>query len=125
MVVEDQKAYLKSKLEVDRVLEDFRHVHNSTRDFIGRMQEESRSVAKEIAGAVRSLQFQDRINQRIGHVIAELDRIKLDLSTYCGDVELDTQPILRQLSNSYTMHEERDVINGVQQEVSAGDVELF
>jgi CheY-like chemotaxis protein len=84
MVVADQKAYRKSKLEVDRVLENFRYVHNSTREFIGKMQEESRSVAIEISGAVRNLQFQDRINQRISHVVAELDRIKSDLSAHCG-----------------------------------------
>lgn len=125
MVVEDQKAYRKSKLEVDRVLEDFRLMNNSTRDFIGRMQEESRGVAREIAGAVRSLQFQDRINQRIGHVVAELDRIKSDLRIHCADVELDFKPILEHLSNSYTMHEERNVLDGTHQETAAGDVELF
>jgi len=125
MVVEDQKAYRKSKLEVDRVLEDFRMMNHSTREFIGKMQEESRSVAKEIAGAVRSLQFQDRINQRIGHVVAELDRIKSDLSLHCADVELDTQPILEHLAHSYTMHEERKVLGGAEQQSAAGDVELF
>lgn len=124
MVVEDQKAYLKSKAEVDRVLEDFRFMHNSTREFILKMQEESRSVAKEISGAVRSLQFQDRINQRIGHVVAELDRIKADLSAHCVDVEMDDAPILRHLSESYTMREERNVVGDCQQD-SAGDVELF
>ncbi len=125
MVVEDQKAYRKSKIEVDRVLEDFRLMHNSTREFIGKMQEESRGVTKEIAGAVRTLQFQDRINQRISHAVGELDRIKLDLSTYCTDVELDAAPILLHLSSSYTMQEERNVLGGAQQDSAAGDVELF
>ena len=125
MVVEDQKAYHKSKIEVDRVLEDFRFMHNSTREFIGKMQEESRGVAKEIAGAVRSLQFQDRINQRIGHVVAELDRIKADFSIHCADVKLDAKPILEHLSNSYTMQEERHVLGGAQGEVASGEVELF
>jgi methyl-accepting chemotaxis protein len=125
MVVEDRKAYMKSKLEVDRVLEDFRLMHRSTREFIGKMQEEGRNVAKEIAGAVRTLQFQDRINQRIGHVVEELERIKADLSTHCADVDLDAESILQQLADSYTMHEERNVLGGGQQEISAGDVELF
>ena len=125
MVVEDQKAYLKSKTEVDRVLIDFRLMHNSTREFIARMQNESESVAKEISGAVRSLQFQDRISQRIAHVVEELDRIKVDLGAHCGNTELDEQRILKQLSESYTMQEERNVIDGHPQEISSGDVELF
>ncbi len=125
MVVEDQKAYLKSKREVDRVLADFRGMHNSTREFILKMQTESANVAKEIAGAVRSLQFQDRINQRLGHVVAELDRIKSDLGSQCSDVDLDEHPILEQLSNSYTMHEERKVLGSIQSEIAPGEVELF
>jgi methyl-accepting chemotaxis protein len=125
MVVKDQKAYSKSKIEVDRVLDDFRFMHNSTREFIGKMQAESQSMAKEIAGAVRTLQFQDRINQRITHVVAELDRIKTDLGTHCADVELDERRILRQLSDSYTMYEERNVIDRSQNNTPPGDVELF
>jgi methyl-accepting chemotaxis protein len=125
MVVEDQKAYQRSKLEVDRVLEDFRLMHNSTREFIARMQEESQGVAKEIAGAVHSLQFQDRINQRISHVVEELDRIKSELSVHCRDVDLDSRPILNHLSSTYTMQEERNVLGSAAQETAAGDVELF
>ena len=125
MVVEDQKAYMRSKVEVDRVLADFRIMHNSTREFIGKMQTESESVAKEISGAVRSLQFQDRISQRIAHVVAELDRIKTELGAHCSDIEMDEQPILRQLSESYTMREERNVLGVSPQESAAGDIELF
>jgi methyl-accepting chemotaxis protein len=125
MVTEDQRAYQKSKLEVDRVLEDFRLMHNSTREFISRMQEESRGVAQEIAGAVRSLQFQDRVSQRISHVVAELERIKSELRAHCEDVELDSQPILAHLSTTYTMHEERNVLGVAQPEMAAGDIELF
>lgn len=125
MVIEDQKAYLRSKVDVDRVLADFRLMHNSTREFISKMQTESESVAKEISGAVRTLQFQDRISQRIAHVIQELDRIKTDLGAHCADVEMDEQPILRQLSESYTMREERNVLGRSQQEAAAGDIELF
>jgi methyl-accepting chemotaxis protein len=125
MVTEDQRAYQKSKLEVDRVLEDFRLMHNSTREFISKMQEQSRGVAQEIAGAVRSLQFQDRVNQRISHVVDELERIKSELRAHCADVDLDTQGILKHLSSTYTMHEERNVLGGAESEMAAGDVELF
>jgi methyl-accepting chemotaxis protein len=125
MVMKDQKAYMTSRVEVERVLADFRFMHNSTREFICKMQAESNSVAKEISGAVRGLQFQDRISQRIGHVVAELERIKTDLGAHCSDIVMDEKPVLQQLSESYTMHEERKVIGSCQQESIAGDVELF
>jgi methyl-accepting chemotaxis protein len=125
MVGEDQKAYRKSKLEVDRVLEDFRCMHNSTREYVGKMQEEGLGVAKEIAGAVVALQFQDRVNQRIGHVVAELDRIKSGLGVHCADVQFDAQSSLQHLSNSYTMRDERNVVGGAQPEAPCDDVEFF
>lgn len=100
-------------------------MHNSTRQFISTMQEESRGVAQEIAGAVRSLQFQDRVSQRISHVVGELERIKSELHAHCEDVELDTRGILEHLSSTYTMHEERNVLGGAQSDMAAGDVELF
>ena len=72
MAADDQKALERSKTEVDRVLEDFRRMHGYTQSFITKMTQENASVADEIGSAVRSLQFQDRINQRMEHVIGEL-----------------------------------------------------
>jgi hypothetical protein len=48
MVTEDQRAYQKSNLEVDRVLQDFRLMHNSTIEFIGRMQEKAAVWRKKL-----------------------------------------------------------------------------
>ena len=86
---EDQKIFERSKLDVDRVLEDFRRMHGHTRYFIQQMTEESASVAEEIASAVHSLQFQDRINQRIGHVINEFETLRNVFANYCGGVQVD------------------------------------
>ena len=72
MAADDRKALERSKTEVDRVLEDFRRMHGHTQGFIAKMTRENAFVADEIGSAVRSLQFQDRINQRMEHVIGEL-----------------------------------------------------
>lgn len=124
MAAEDQKALEQSKQEVDRVLEDFRRMNGHTRQFVEKMTRENASVVDEISSAVRSLQFQDRINQRIGHVIRELDCLRDALASHTHDVQVDSQMIIDRLSNVYTMHEERSVL-GQTDSGSAGDVELF
>jgi methyl-accepting chemotaxis protein len=125
MAAEDRKALEKSKLEVDRVLEDFRRMHAHTQHFIENMTRENASVADEIASAVRSLQFQDRINQRMGHVIGELDSLRNVFARHCQDVTVDSQAILERLSSLYTMHEERTVLGSSESGSADNDVELF
>jgi methyl-accepting chemotaxis protein len=125
MAADDHKAMEKSKQEVDRVLEDFRRMHGHTREFIEKMTRENASVVDEISAAVRSLQFQDRINQRMGHVIGELDGLKKALSRHCQHVEIDSKAVLERLANLYTMHEERTVLGTDDSALSEGDVELF
>ena len=125
MASEDQKALEVSKLEVDRVLEDFRRMHSHTRHFIEKMTQENASVADEISSAVRSLQFQDRINQRMGHVIGELDALRNIFAKHCSNVTVDSRAILERLSNLYTMHEERSVLGSGEASSNDSDVELF
>jgi methyl-accepting chemotaxis protein len=125
MAADDHKAMEKSKQEVDRVLEDFRRMHGHTRQFIEKMTQENASVVEEISAAVRALQFQDRINQRMGHVIGELDGLKKALSRHCQHVEVDSKAVLERLSSLYTMHEERTVLGTNDSALSEGDVELF
>jgi len=124
MAAEDRRALERSKTEVDRVLEDFRRMHGHTRNFIQKMTQENASVADEIASAVRSLQFQDRINQRMGHVIGELESLRGTFAMHTKDVHVDSKAILDRLSRLYTMHEERSVV-GNDDSSGAGDVELF
>ncbi len=125
MAADDQRALERSKQEVDRVLEDFRRMHGHTRQFIETMTRENASVADEISAAVRSLQFQDRINQRMAHVIGELELLRTAFTKHCDGVSVDTQSVLNRLSSLYTMHEERSVLGNGDAASNAGDVELF
>jgi methyl-accepting chemotaxis protein len=125
MAADDQKAMEKSKLDVDRVLEDFRRMHAHTRQFIEQMTKENAAVVEEISSAVRSLQFQDRVSQRMSHVIGELDALRQALSKHCQNVEVDSKAVLERLSKLYTMHEERTVLGANDSGLSDGDVELF
>jgi methyl-accepting chemotaxis protein len=125
MAAEDRRALERSKLEVNRVLADFRRMDEYTRKFIAAMTQESAGVAEEISSAVRALQFQDRINQRMVHVVDELNTLRVSLGEHCKDVNIDGQEVARRLSNMYTMHEERRVIGTDESDLSEGDVELF
>jgi methyl-accepting chemotaxis protein len=125
MAADDQKAMERSKQEVDRVLDDFRRMHGHTRQFIEKMTRENASVVDEISAAVRSLQFQDRINQRMGHVIGDLEALRQVLSRHCRHVEIDSKAVLDRLASLYTMHEERTVLGSNDSALDAGDVELF
>jgi len=125
MAADDQKAMEKSKLEVDRVLEDFRRMNAHTRQFIEKMTQENASVADEISSAVRSLQFQDRINQRMAHVVGELEAMRSVFAKHTREVNVDTTAVIDRLSNLYTMHEERSVLGTNDSALNEGDVELF
>ena len=125
MAADDQKALEKSKLEVDRVLEDFRRMNAHTRQFIEKMTQENASVADEISSAVRSLQFQDRINQRMAHVVGELEAMRSVFAKHTQEVKVDTTAVIDRLSSLYTMHEERSVLGTNDSALNEGDVELF
>jgi methyl-accepting chemotaxis protein len=126
MAADDQRAMERSKQEVDRVLEDFRRMNGHTRQFIEKMTRENASVVDEISAAVRSLQFQDRISQRMAHVIGELDGLRKAFSKHTQNVTVDSKAVMDRLSSLYTMHEERSVLGGSSDaSLSDGDVELF
>jgi len=125
MAADDQKAMERSKQEVDRVLEDFRRMNGHTRQFIEKMTRENASVVDEISAAVRSLQFQDRISQRMAHVIGELEGLRKAFARHTQNVEVDSKAVMDRLSSLYTMHEERTVLGTNDSALNEGDVELF
>jgi methyl-accepting chemotaxis protein len=125
MAAEDQKALEKSRLRVDRVLDDFRRMHGFTRRFVEKVTEENALVADEISSAVHSLQFQDRVNQRMAHVVGELDRLRTIFARHCQNVNVDSQAVLERLSAAYTMQEERRVVGDQDSTPKEFDEELF
>jgi methyl-accepting chemotaxis protein len=124
----DQVSLQSSRQDVERTISQFRTTLESTRQFIGAMVIEGETLSSDIFGAVRSLQFQDRTNQRISHVIDEIDRMHGHLSACLGDspgAGVDGTE-LADLTRHYTMAEERAAA-GTGNETSAmpGDVEFF
>jgi hypothetical protein len=129
----DRISIQTSHMDVEHTMGQFRTTLNSTREFIGAMVIEGETLSADIFGAVRSLQFQDRTNQRILHVTEEIGRIHDSLSACLGasagegvDGTLMADLAMADLARRYTMAEERMAAgSGKETLATAGDVELF
>jgi len=113
-----------SRLEVDGSLRDLQIAHGEMKEMLTGMTEEGALLATDIGAAVRGLQFQDRISQRIAHVVEDLDTIHVRLTNRFGDVVAGNIASDEGFS-AYTMQEEREVAGIGAPEAAGGDVELF
>jgi hypothetical protein len=109
---------------VDESLRDLQAAHSEMAEMLNGMTTEGALLATDISSAVRGLQFQDRISQRIGHVVADLDTLCARLKIHAGQVAPGATAADEGFS-AYTMQEEREVAGIGEAEASAGDVELF
>jgi methyl-accepting chemotaxis protein len=117
-----------SRRDVEHTMSQFRMALDSTSEFIGAMVTEGETLSAEIFGAVRSLQFQDRTNQRIAHVTEEIDRMHHDLSACldASDRENFDGTLVADHARRYTTAEERAAAGAREETLAtAGDVELF
>jgi methyl-accepting chemotaxis protein len=119
----DSERVEQCRREVDGSLEDLQAAHSEMAELLNGMTAEGTLLATDIGSAVRGLQFQDRISQRIGHVIADLDTLCARLQQV-GNAAPDAAAPDGGFS-VYTMREEREVGGVSETESSAGDVELF
>jgi methyl-accepting chemotaxis protein len=110
--------------EVDASLRDLQAAHNKMAEMLNGMTEEGTRLASDIGSAVRGLQFQDRVSQRIAHVVADLETLSARLVMNVGNVTNGVAAADEGFS-AYTMREEREVAGVGESESSGGDVELF
>ena len=80
---------------------------------------ESQSVANEISDVLVALQFQDRVSQVLGHVGADMDRLKGEIDGARAAVAagqragtLDEQAWLAELAKTYTTPEQHSLHRG-------------
>jgi len=92
--------------EVDESLKDLQGAHDEMKTMLTGMTEEGASLSQEIGAAVRGLQFQDRANQRIGHVVEDLETLRAQLADRFAD-GLNLETASGEGFSNYTMHEER------------------
>lgn len=114
-----------SRQEVADTSEALALNHQSLRQNACEGTELSRSLAREISAAVIGLQFQDRVHQRLGHVIHALEQMQAALGQALPTLDdahaaERTALVQERLHGTYTMWEERQ-----EEAPSSGDVELF
>ena len=121
----DERLFETSQREVEDALREFRGVHMALEEMLTNMASESRIVTHEIEAAVRALQFQDRVNQRIGHIVEELGLLYTELREKCPIRSELAEAALAAFSSRFTMHEEWRLLSGGEQAAQGGEIELF
>jgi len=121
---QDHKRVQQFRLEVDESLREMQTTHSEMKCMLSGITDAGALLANDIGAAVRGLQFQDRTNQQIAHVVEDLDTMQARLTTHFGPAP-DGGTTLDQGFSDYTMHEERVIAGIGGMESAAGDVELF
>ena len=119
----DSERVEQCRCEVDGSLQDLQAAHSEMTEVLNGMTAEGTLLATDIGSAVRGMQFQDRISQRIAHVVADLDILSAHLK-HVGNFAPGAVAADEGFS-AYTMREERAVGGAGEAEASGGDVELF
>jgi methyl-accepting chemotaxis protein len=120
----DRERVEQCRLKVDESLKDLQSAHGDMKQMLTGMTEDGALLASDIGAAVRGLQFQDRTNQRISHVVEDLDTLRARLAARFG-AEAGAESVFHTGFSDYTMQEERAVAGIGETESGAGDVELF
>jgi methyl-accepting chemotaxis protein len=119
----DSERVEQSRREVNESLRDLQAAHGEMAKMLNGMASEGALLATDISSAVRGMQFQDRISQRIAHVVADLDTLSARLE-HVGNFAPGA-PAADEGFSAFTMREERAVGGSNEREASGGDVELF
>jgi hypothetical protein len=89
-------------------------LHQQTRDSLERNTQENSRLAGDIASAVMGLQFQDRVKQRVEHVVEALESVERVLAGArqpAAEGSGSGSDLLAGVHSSYTMQAERDAHN--------------
>ncbi|MCU0713931.1 MAG: methyl-accepting chemotaxis protein [Pirellula sp.] len=130
----DAKRLSQSKQEAEALLSYIHSDHNRMTESLAETEKIGRELQGNISNAVMSLQFQDRVSQRIHHVVDSLKVLRSRAEETADPVwqnEAETRclQLLQQLSSQYTMESERAaLLNDKKTGVPSSetfDVELF
>jgi len=105
----DTKSLGFSMAKIREVLEEFGTVAKGLEISSGILRHESESIKAEVSEALVQLQAQDRVNQMLSHVQANIEQVHTQLNGLNDNLAAqDVSRIMTALTNSYTMAEELD-----------------
>lgn len=122
MIARDVQRVAQCRREVEGSLGELRTAHGEMKNVLAGMSEDGAHLAGEIGLAIRGMQFQDRVSQRLAHVVEDLDTLHGKLAAgpgHAGETSANDG------FSTYTMSEERVVAGLGEDESGAGEVELF
>lgn len=132
----DAKQASTSRHSVEHALQNLEAAHAQMETALQKAGVATEKLVTGISGAITSLQFQDRVSQRLEHVVESIDSMASALSTRNTEGEEDKTVAERQreitatMMSSYTMDSER-AAHGVETVAAhpssdeGGDFELF
>ncbi len=131
----DAETARRSEETVMQLLNQLSVMHYTMTDSLHRTEHLSESLSRDIGRSVMALQFQDRVNQRLDHVVEALRALQENLAPFQKTVseqraELRANDWRAWLESRSTMKSERDVLCSTGSAVDsassdAGSVELF
>ncbi|HUB78303.1 MAG TPA: methyl-accepting chemotaxis protein [Bryobacteraceae bacterium] len=108
-LAEGRQKLDESRGEAEKALTMLLAVHQRTRDLLERNRQENARLAGDIASTVVGLQFQDRVKQRVEHVVEALQRLEGVLGGEHQATEPDAaSSLMAGVHASYTMQSERE-----------------
>ena len=132
---QDFEALADSQVAVTSMLNRLQQANDAMSRSLENTTELSRQMQKDVGRSVIAMQFQDRLNQRIDHIIEAIKELSIDLSPFQQDLDADD---VEQLVHAWTqwfakrstMRSEIDAMNSTNNSSSASQdalstVELF
>lgn len=116
---QDEHIVVGSEQVIERVIERFQAAVKALGDSTDAMRDENQSIGVEISEVLVALQFQDRVNQILGHVSGDMTRLRDRLVNHEAQLLAGSQPgpidasvWLKELSQTYTVPEQHAVHHG-------------
>jgi methyl-accepting chemotaxis protein len=136
MACSDRSRIAALQGQVQEALGRLESAHGDMRQSVAAAGARSELLAGEIASAVQTMQFQDRLGQRIVHIVEALESMQIAIEEQMDPLgrrsasEIGQSKAAELLSGSYTMAGERSVHAAALGEQTSGeevfsDVELF
>ena len=127
---EDAEAKENGERTVGGILDQLSSSHGKMSDSLSDLATMTRQLNMDIGQAVMSMQFQDRVNQRIEHLLATIADLASELKPFTSNastpkVQSITEFWTQRMSERSTMNAERNQVAAVQSEAADNSIELF
>ncbi len=127
---EDSDTFKRSEESAKKLLNELQESNHRITTSLGQTATIGSELRTDIAKAVMSMQFQDRISQRIAHVIETLEILTKRIDPLCDDVSdyaasSRCSEWMKEITSRYTMDSERNVHSQGVSSSASSDAEDF